>query len=123
MANSAISTSYFAGVCAGIISVFTFADKYSRKRTLQFGGCLGLIGAIMQTVANEIAVFAIGRVVAGVASGIMLTTVQVYQSEIAPPAVRGRMISLQLLTITLAGTTAAFTGFGTFHSSNPDTQW
>jgi MFS family permease len=107
----------------GILSVFCFADRYSRKLTLQVGGCLGLVGAIMQTAAQDIAVFSVGRVVAGIATGIMLTTVQVYQSEIAPPAVRGRMVSLQLLTITLAGTTAAFTGYGTFHSSNPDIQW
>ncbi|EXJ67376.1 uncharacterized protein A1O5_09389 [Cladophialophora psammophila CBS 110553] len=53
----------------------------------------------------------------------MLTTVQIYQSEIAPPEVRGRMIAVQLVTINSAGQIIAFTGFGTYHVSNPALQW
>ena len=122
-AYRAIATSYYGGVVLGLGVVVALADRFGRKRTIQFGGCVGLVGAILQTAAQNIATFIAGRVIAGAASGIMLTTVQVYQSEIAPPSVRGRMIAFQILALTVAGTCASFTGFGTNHSSNPDIQW
>ncbi|KIY01859.1 uncharacterized protein Z520_01997 [Fonsecaea multimorphosa CBS 102226] len=118
----AIATSFYGGTLLGIIGVFALADRFSRKRTLQFGAALGLIGALLQSVAQQIALFTAARVLTGVASGVMLTTVQIYQSEISPPNLRGRMITLQICTINVAGLAIAFTGYGTYHSDNPNLQ-
>lgn len=42
----------------------------------------------------------VGRVIAGVCVGITSSIVPVYQSEIAPKEIRGRMVSLQQWAIT-----------------------
>lgn len=78
---SAIVSSYYGGVLLGIILVSWIADHFGRKYTIQIGGGVGLLGAILQVASPKIAMFLVGRVIAGAASGIMLTTVSIYQSE------------------------------------------
>ena len=53
-----------------------------------------------QTAANGIALLVIGRIVAGVCVGIASSIVPVYQAEIAPKEIRGRVVSLQQWAIT-----------------------
>ncbi|OQU97041.1 hypothetical protein CLAIMM_03044 [Cladophialophora immunda] len=119
----AIGSSYFGGVVVGLIIITIIAQKLGRKRSIQLGGLIGLVGAIMQTAAQDMAVFFVGRVVAGAASGIMLTTVNVYQSEIAPPAERGAMVAFQLLVLSGAGGLASWVGFACNFSSNVTFSW
>lgn len=64
-----------------------------------------------------------GRVIAGMASGMMLTTVNVYQAEIAPPSLRGTMVSFQIVTLNTAGTLASWVGYGCNFSSNLAFSW
>jgi MFS family permease len=103
--------------------VSLLADRFGRKRTIQVGGAIGLIGAILQTAATNLGMFFAGRVIAGIASGIMLTTVNVYQSEIAPPHLRGTMVGFQIVTLNIAGTLASWVGYGCNFSSNPAFSW
>ena len=42
-----------------------------------------------------------GRVVSGLSVGIASATVPIYQSEITPPAIRGRLVSLQQWSVGL----------------------
>ncbi|CAI4211280.1 unnamed protein product [Parascedosporium putredinis] len=95
----AIGSVYFGGLMLGLIFVSLLADRFGRRRTIQIGGVIGLVGAILQTVATHIGPFFAGRAVAGLASGIMLTTVNVYQAEIAPPSLRGTMVAFQIVTL------------------------
>jgi hypothetical protein len=53
----------------------------------------------------------------------MLTTVNVYQSEIAPPGERGAMVAFQLLVLSGAGGLASYIGFAYNFSSNLTFSW
>jgi MFS family permease len=119
----AIASTYFGGVIIGVMFAHVFADLIGRRRSIQVGGCVGLLGAILQSAAYNVETFFVGRAFAGVASGIMLPVVNVYQAEIAPPHLRGAMVSLQLVLLAIAGTTAAFVGFACYHSSNLEFAW
>jgi MFS family permease len=121
--NSAIASTYFAGVLLGVVFCHLFADSIGRKRSIQVGGVIGLVGAIIQTCSYNIATFFVGRVFAGVASGIMLPVVNVYQAEIAPPHLRGAMVCLQLVLLASAGTLASWVGFACYHAANVEFQW
>ena len=37
----------------------------------------------------------VGRIISGISIGLIIAVVPIYQSEITPPAIRGRMVSLQ----------------------------
>ncbi|KAH0847075.1 putative MFS sugar transporter [Fonsecaea pedrosoi] len=119
----AIGSSYFGGVVLGLVLITMIAQRLGRKRSIQVGGVIGLVGAIMQTAAQDIAVFFVGRVIAGASSGIMLTTVNVYQSEIAPPKERGAMVAFQLLVLSAAGALASWVGYACHFSSNATFSW
>jgi MFS family permease len=54
----------------------------------------------IQTASNGIPDLVIGRVIAGLCVGIASAIVPVYQSEIAPKEIRGRVASLQQWAIT-----------------------
>lgn len=120
---SAIGSAYFGGLLLGLIFVSLLADRFGRKRTIQFGAVVGIVGGIVQTVATNIATFLAGRVIAGMASGIMLTTVNVYQAEISPPELRGTMVAVQIVTLNVAGTIASWIGYGCYFSKNHTFQW
>ncbi|EXJ67377.1 uncharacterized protein A1O5_09390 [Cladophialophora psammophila CBS 110553] len=45
--QGAIASAFYAGTLVGIITVFILADRFSRKRSLQFGAALGFVGAIL----------------------------------------------------------------------------
>lgn len=123
MSSRAIGSSYYGGVLLGLLVVRIVSDMYSRKYTLLLGGVIGLVGAICQTAALQVSVFFVGRVIAGVSSGMLLATVAVYQSEIAPPAVRGRMVAFQNMSLCVAGLLAALVGYAGNFSSNLSVQW
>lgn len=121
--NSAISSTYFGGVILGLLAVSLVAQRIGRKRSIQLGGVIGLVGAILQAAAMNLPTFFAGRVIAGAASGIMLTTVNVYQSEIAPPGERGAMVAFQLITLGLAGGLASWVGYACNYSSSLIFSW
>lgn len=50
--------------------------------------------------SNGIALLVVGRVIAGICVGISSAMVPVYQAEVAPKEIRGRVISLQQWAIT-----------------------
>ncbi|KAL1858202.1 hypothetical protein VTK73DRAFT_7913 [Phialemonium thermophilum] len=121
----AIGSVYFAGLILGLLFVSLLADRFGRKRTIQFGGVIGLVGAIFQAAPSSrlLGLFFAGRVLAGMASGLMLTTVNIYQSEIAPPHLRGTMVAFQIVTLNFAGTLASWVGYACNFSSNPSFSW
>jgi MFS family permease len=114
--------SFFGSLCSSFL-----ADKYSRRSAIQFGAFIFLIGAALQSSAQNVAHLIIGRVVAGVAIGICSSIVPVYQSEIAPKEIRGRAVSLQQWAITWGILIGYFIQYGAAQAdggpNNPDQRY
>ncbi|KAL3483184.1 general substrate transporter [Aspergillus germanicus] len=89
----------FGSLAGSLVSSF-LADRYSRVTAIQLSTILWVIGSIFMTAANGIALLVVGRVVAGICIGIASAMVPVYQAEVAPKEIRGRVISLQQWAIT-----------------------
>lgn len=70
------------------------ADKIGRRPTIIIGSGIFTIGCIFEIAASgQLAVFCIGRVIAGVGVGFISAIIILYISEIAPKAVRGALVS------------------------------
>jgi sugar porter (SP) family MFS transporter len=65
------------------------------------GGAAFLCGIAMETIAGNLATLYLGRVIAGVGVGIMSATVPLYISETAETYIRGRLIAVYQLMITI----------------------
>ena len=95
-----ITTAMPAGSFVGALASSFIADRFSRKVALQISCIIWIIGAILQAASQNVGMLCAGRVIAGMAIGICSSVVPVYQSEIAPKEIRGRVVSLQQWAIT-----------------------
>lgn len=81
-----------AGAIAGCIFQAWSADYYGRKRTLQIGCVILIIGGALCAGAYDMAMFLVGRFVAGIGAGILACVVPIYQAEVSTPETRGAMV-------------------------------
>lgn len=85
-----------------------FLDSLGRKVSIMFGSVVFLAGCVIQAVASNVSTMVVGRFVAGCSIGILSTVVPLYQSEIAPPKLRGAMTSLSQVMIVFGVAVASF---------------
>ncbi|KAI0483428.1 general substrate transporter [Xylaria cf. heliscus] len=95
-----ITASMPAGSLVGSLVSSFIADRFSRKVAIQVSCLLWIIGSAIQCASVNVGMLCAGRVIAGLCVGIASSIVPVYQSEIAPKEIRGRVVSLQQWAIT-----------------------
>jgi SP family galactose:H+ symporter-like MFS transporter len=105
------------GAMAGGLLAGRAADQLGRRSTLLLAGALFAVGAVLATAAPSFAVLVIARAISGVGVGTVSSTSPLYLSEIAPPDVRGRLVTLNQLLVTL-GIVSAYTVGLIFASSS-----
>ncbi|KAI0734283.1 general substrate transporter [Fomitopsis betulina] len=76
------------------------------------GALVDLWGCAMQAGANNLACLLIGRIVAGFAIGILSMSVPLYNTEIAPPRIRGFIVGLSQQLIGIGFIVANWVGYG-----------
>ena len=77
------------------------ADRFGRRTMLIQVALLFMVGAIGTSLAPSPAWLSSGRLVVGIAIGIASFTAPLYISEISPADVRGKLVSLNQLMITI----------------------
>ncbi|RYM68806.1 sugar porter family MFS transporter [Serratia liquefaciens] len=95
------------GATLGALSSGPMSSHLGRKKSLLLGAVLFVVGSIGCAVAQNLEVLVISRFILGLAVGIASFTAPLYLSEITPERIRGSMISLYQLMITI-GILAAF---------------
>lgn len=95
------------GATLGAIGCGKISSTFGRKKSLLLGASLFVIGSIGCALALDLWVLLVSRFLLGFAVGIASYTAPIYLSEIAPAKIRGSMISLYQLMITV-GILAAF---------------
>ncbi|KAN0108041.1 sugar transporter [Hyaloscypha variabilis] len=83
------------------------ADRISRKYSMLVAVVIFTLGTGLQAGAQNPAMLFAGRVVGGIGIGMFSMVIPLYQAEIAPPELRGSLVSLQQLSITI-GTCISF---------------
>ncbi|MFC7330927.1 sugar porter family MFS transporter [Marinactinospora rubrisoli] len=89
------------GSAAGAAIAGGMAERFGRIRVMQIAAILFGVSAIGSALPFAIWDLALWRVVGGVAIGIASVIAPTYIAEVAPPAYRGRLASLQQLAIVL----------------------
>ncbi|KAI8592650.1 sugar transporter [Geranomyces variabilis] len=96
-----VTMTFLLGCLAGAAIVSWMADFLGRKRSILIGGILFVIGVTMQVAAASIGVLYTGRVIGGLGIGILSMAVPLFIAETAPTHLRGRMVTVQQLMITI----------------------
>jgi sugar porter (SP) family MFS transporter len=87
-------------------------DRFGRRIAIQLGAVIALWGCAMQGGANNFATLLIGRIVGGFAIGILSMTVPLYNTEIAPPKIRGFIVGLTQQMLGIGFIVANWVGYG-----------
>jgi len=95
-----------AGTFFGALFAFPMGDMVGRKWGIVASCCIFTCGVGMQLDTHWVT-FVVGRVVAGVGVGLVSCLVPMYQSECAPKAIRGLIVGLYQLAITIGALLAA----------------
>lgn len=90
-----------AGCLVGATLAGTLADKLGRKALLIIAAAIFLITAYATGAFNTFSYFLTARFVGGIAIGIASGLSPMYIAEVAPSEIRGRLVSLNQLTIVL----------------------
>ncbi|KAF0699747.1 Aste57867_9674 [Aphanomyces stellatus] len=82
-------TGWVLGAAVGAVGSGLPADKFGRKRTMFFNAFVMIVGGIVQAMAQDIYLFAVGRFISGVATGTVINVSNVLISEVSPCQMRG----------------------------------
>lgn len=110
----------------GVLLALPFAgiacDKLGRKRTLQIVSFLYLFSAIASALAPNYLTLVIARFIGGLAfSSISLASM--YIGEIAPPKLRGKLVSMTQINIVVGLSTAYFINYLILQSTESGAEW
>ncbi|KAI9355801.1 hypothetical protein BD770DRAFT_390764 [Pilaira anomala] len=104
-----LAASSVASFMAGLV-----ADILGRKRLFWVAAILHFIGCITELADQNYASFFTGRILNGFSEGVFSMLIPLYQSEIAKPNNRGRLITLYQIFVTLGFCISFWLSFGTF---------
>ncbi|KAJ3254621.1 hypothetical protein HK103_007031 [Boothiomyces macroporosus] len=94
-----IASSLLIGSIPAVFVLSYMNDNLGRKKTISISASVFLIGSIFQIFAWNLASVYIGRFVAGTGLAIMMVAIAMYNSEIAPTNIRGRLIGIQQIMV------------------------
>ena len=100
MQGVAMSTA-LVGCLIGAMVAGSAADKWGRKPLLMLAAVLFTVSAIGTGLFNDFTFFNIARFVGGVGIGVASALSPMYIAEVSPTEIRGRMVSLNQMTIVL----------------------
>jgi sugar porter (SP) family MFS transporter len=104
-----------AGAIVGCLSQAWTADYYGRKRTMQIGCVVLIIGGALCAGAVNMAMFLVGRFIAGVGAAILACIVPIYQSEVSTAETRGAMVAVTGIMYAVGYTLAGWLGFACYY--------
>ena len=114
-----VSSPAFSAMFAMLISG-RLSDRYGRKNILIVIAFLYALSALLSAVTPSANLLIIARMLGGIAFGGALVLAPVYIAEIAPPAARGRMVSIQQLNIVLGFSVAYFSNYLLLKNASSD---
>lgn len=96
----AMSTA-LVGCLIGAMVAGSAADRWGRKPLLMLAAVLFTVSAIATGLFNDFTLFNIARFIGGVGIGVASALSPMYIAEVSPTEIRGRMVSLNQMTIVL----------------------
>ncbi len=96
-----IVSSVLLGAMVGSLSSGRLTDFYGRRKVILIISVMFTVGTLIASLAPNVETILIGRICIGVAIGIGSYTAPLYIAEVAPLKLRGGLVSLNQLAITI----------------------
>ncbi|KAK9483532.1 general substrate transporter [Lipomyces starkeyi] len=89
------------GAFLGAVVAGCMLDRLGRKFVIAVGAVIFTVGSILQATAFSLAQMAVGRAIVGIGIGEAAMVAPIYIAEISPAKLRGRLVTIDALAITL----------------------
>ncbi|MFI9046593.1 sugar porter family MFS transporter [Streptomyces sp. NPDC053427] len=99
LSEGVITSALLIGAAFGSLAGGRMSDALGRRNSLLWAGAVFIGGALAVALAPTVPVMVVARFVLGLAVGSASVITPLYLSEIAPPAIRGRLVSFNSLMI------------------------
>lgn len=119
----AINGVYAAGGVFGCIFNMWSCEALGRKKSIQLGCLISIVGASLMTGTVDIPMFIASRFIMGFGIGILVTLVPLYQSEVSPAESRGLMVGLHGVLIGFSYSLTGFVTYGCYFAPYGQFQW
>lgn len=103
---------YDIGCFIGALTTGFLADSCGRERTLVVASFVFNIGAIIQAASFDVPTITVDRIVLGYGVSACAAGVPLYISEIAPAAIRGRIMGIEQMLLCTGQLIAFWTNYG-----------
>ncbi|CDF41107.1 unnamed protein product [Chondrus crispus] len=100
-AKSIITAALIAGNIIGTLPAGPLSDRAGRRPALLVCAGLFTLGALIMANAKALFQISIGRLIAGIAQSIANVVGPMYSAELAPPHLRGMIVNIFQLSITI----------------------
>ncbi|KAG2208006.1 hypothetical protein INT46_010372 [Mucor plumbeus] len=98
---------YYAGTLIGALMGGSIGDKIGRIKTIILGCVIGIIGACLQTSAQNVAWMICSRIITGIGTGHLNAVVPVWSAETSHHTSRGAMLASEF-TLNIFGVVVAY---------------
>ena len=99
------------------------SDRLGRRPVLKIAAVLFTVSAIASAIAPDYITLVLARMLGGFGVGAALIIAPMYIAEIAPPDVRGRMVSFNQLNIVIGISVAYFSNYLILSLGHSDLAW
>ncbi len=111
------------GAMAGNLMAGPVSDKFGRKNVLIVVAALFTISATWSAMATGYTEFIIARIIGGVGIGGAILIAPIYIAEIAPPKLRGSLVSFNQLNIVIGISVAYFSNYFLVNIEGESWRW
>lgn len=101
----------------------TISDRFGRRVVLKACAIIFTVSAVGSALAPNFTLFLIFRMLGGIGVGASLILAPMYIAEIAPPKIRGTMVSFNQLNIVIGISLAFFTNYLILSLGDSDATW
>ena len=96
-----IVSSLLIGAMVGAMACGPLSDRFGRRVVLLIAALIFTVGALVAALAPGVVTLVGGRLILGLAVGLASVVVPLYIAEMAPPDIRGALVTLNQLMITV----------------------
>ena len=111
------------GCIGGAIGLGWLPDRFGRKPSLILAAVCFTVSALWTAFATDYGSFVAARILGGVGIGLASNVSPVYIAEVSPPEMRGRLVSLNQMTIVLGIIFAQLANYAVFRTAAPEISW
>lgn len=104
-------SSLYVGCIIGTLFTGYFTDRFGRKLPLTLAAAIFMVSSVLMGWAPNYSMLIFWRIVAGVGVGAASMLSPLYIAEVSPAAIRGRMVSVNQLTIVIGILLAYFSNY------------